>query len=944
MKNFGVNRLMMMLAVLLAGVQTMKADSWNDAANRAEEFSAINEDDKELHITSEEELALLSYRSSINYNGEGHWTGWKIYLDADLDMSDHDWVPIGRYDGPGATSTVPVQFAGQFFGQEHTISGLKVVSDMDYYISFIAEIRHDGNTSDPIGIYDLIIKNSTFKSTQGNYVAPIVGGVTKATIRNCHVGSDVTVEGAQFVGGIVGYGREPEISGCSSAAVINGLGGVGNSASEVGGIVGQLNSGGTLRDNIFVGSITANKDDDMGAIIGRVYNAGTVTCDNNLCTDATLAAKDDKVTLAMVFSLGEVDYGGDPITVYSDDYDYKVFPNGILDHTSFYAPFNLALLSGSGTETDPYIIANNMSWKILVAYVNNGGSTDDMYFKQTGKVEITEPLGTEANPFNGFYNGNGKVLDSRIHQPTVGGIGPFGAIRRAHIENLIVWGFVDGGVCCGGLVGTVLTGEYGEYAWIENCWVSTVVTGFSNSTDAAHVGGIVGHAKEASLTVKGCLFDGKLSKDGGDMTNTCGGAIVGWCNDATSIDVVDCAEKCIFIDIEYQGFCLDINRSATTIKQRYCYTANGLPGNATTVYSVAKNPYFDEFTIDYEDNSTMEYNVPKLKFYSDDFGHHQLLFINGIYYGRTGDAVTFSASYDSGGRTYLKGVTANNVPIETRTGDTYTVVVGTENIELLPIYGSVGVFALWDASTKTLTFTNGNVPDAGEGQQLWEGETVTNSSTTIRPDWMASAAGVCDNVTKVVFDESFAQVRPKSLFDWFFYCENLETVEGLENLNTSETTTMAGLFCNCTKLTSLDLSGFDTQNVTNMNYMFSGCSNLQTITVGSGWTVAGVTESDDMFKDCTSLVGGNGTIYDAAHTDKEYARADGGSGQPGYLYDPNAPVVPTAIDNANFNDNINFNDDAIYDLMGRKIEDGKLSNCKLTKGIYIVNGKKTVVK
>ena len=50
------------------------------------------------------------------------------------------------------------------------------------------------------------------------------------------------------------------------------------------------------------------------------------------------------------------------------------------------------------------------------------------------------------------------------------------------------------------------------------------------------------------------------------------------------------------------------------------------------------------------------------------------------------------------------------------------------------------------------------------------------------------------------------------------------------------------------------------------------------------------------------------------------------------------------IDNANFNDNINFNDDAIYDLMGRKIEDGKLSNCKLPKGIYIVNGKKTVVK
>ena len=38
-----------------------------------------------------------------------------------------------------------------------------------------------------------------------------------------------------------------------------------------------------------------------------------------------------------------------------------------------------------------------------------------------------------------------------------------------------------------------------------------------------------------------------------------------------------------------------------------------------------------------------------------------------------------------------------------------------------------------------------------------------------------------------------------------------------------------------------------------------------------------------MFKNCTSLVGGKGTTYDANHVDKEYAHIDGGSSNPGYF-------------------------------------------------------------
>jgi hypothetical protein len=70
--------------------------------------------------------------------------------------------------------------------------------------------------------------------------------------------------------------------------------------------------------------------------------------------------------------------------------------------------------------------------------------------------------------------------------------------------------------------------------------------------------------------------------------------------------------------------------------------------------------------------------------------------------------------------------------------------------------------------------------------------------------------------------------------------------------------------------------------------LFSGCSCLKTIYVGDGWSTAKVTDGKDMFKDCTSLVGGAGTTFDATYTDNTYARIDGGASNPGYFTFKNA--------------------------------------------------------
>lgn len=87
-------------------------------------------------------------------------------------------------------------------------------------------------------------------------------------------------------------------------------------------------------------------------------------------------------------------------------------------------------------------------------------------------------------------------------------------------------------------------------------------------------------------------------------------------------------------------------------------------------------------------------------------------------------------------------------------------------------------------------------------------------------------------------------------------------------------------------VTELNVSGFNTDNVTNVGAMFMNCRKLTTIYVGSGWSTAKVTASTNMFTGSTNLKGGAGTPYNSSKTNKAYARIDDPeNGKPGYFTD-----------------------------------------------------------
>ena len=90
-----------------------------------------------------------------------------------------------------------------------------------------------------------------------------------------------------------------------------------------------------------------------------------------------------------------------------------------------------------------------------------------------------------------------------------------------------------------------------------------------------------------------------------------------------------------------------------------------------------------------------------------------------------------------------------------------------------------------------------------------------------------------------------------NMYNMFYGCDNLTSLD-VSNFDTSNVTDMSCMFYSCGSLTSLDVSGFDTSKVTTMNGMFGSCSNLTYLDL-SNFNTSNVTDMSYMFSWCTNL-------------------------------------------------------------------------------------------
>lgn len=131
-----------------------------------------------------------------------------------------------------------------------------------------------------------------------------------------------------------------------------------------------------------------------------------------------------------------------------------------------------------------------------------------------------------------------------------------------------------------------------------------------------------------------------------------------------------------------------------------------------------------------------------------------------------------------------------------------------------------------------------------------------SDTSALNPPWMSYAS----QITAVSVSANATIELRGNVCRLFKNCSNLTSLD-LSHFDTSNVTSFSDAFYNCKNLTSLDVSVWDVSNVTIMASMFQGCSSLTSLNM-QGWNTSSVTNMNNMFNGCSSL-----TSLDVSHFD-----------------------------------------------------------------------------
>ena len=158
--------------------------------------------------------------------------------------------------------------------------------------------------------------------------------------------------------------------------------------------------------------------------------------------------------------------------------------------------------------------------------------------------------------------------------------------------------------------------------------------------------------------------------------------------------------------------------------------------------------------------------------------------------------------------------------------------------------------AEFNATNQTLTFKK--ISSDNLENLDFKNIVIANNEPTVKD--VCTRLGIDKRTIKsVIFDKSFNEYALTSLKGFFQECGNLETISGLDYLNTENVTDMSDMFNNCTILPSLDLSNFNTAKVKIMYNMFKNCKKLSSLNLSESFNTVNVTNMSSMFYGCSQL-------------------------------------------------------------------------------------------
>ena len=397
---------------------------------------------------------------------------------------------------------------------EAKIKGCQAISNSSYssngggvYVSSSSSFV----MSEKAQIEDCKAISNSFKSSNGGGVF-LANGTSlalsgNAVIQNCTATNSVN-SGEAYGGGVRAfYVREITLEGSASIAGCAAANGSGLyiTGSTTPGYGKLFANGGSVDGDVVLGDTTEGPCTITGS--GETVFNGKVT----VTPGSTIESG--------IFN-GEVINNG---TITGGVFTGTVFNNGTITG-------NPALITGSGTETDPYQISTADGLKWFRDKVNSATKTADTQIcaeltedidlssEEWSPIGIGEGVYWGSRSYSGTFDGKGHTIKNlSIDNSSANFVGLFGYVDGGTIRNLTVSGSVKGSGHTGGIAGGADGGTF------ENCANLCVVQ--SDSTEGGTTGGIIGFALNMNyeLIVRDCY-------NVGSITGRHAGGIIGQCN------------------------------------------------------------------------------------------------------------------------------------------------------------------------------------------------------------------------------------------------------------------------------------------------------------------------------------------------------------------------------------------------------------------------------
>ena len=668
-------------------IQNVPVGKWTDDGNYSNSFS--HEGNWTVWIHNEAEFARLA-----RYWNQYSYYCCNIILEADLDMSAHEWTPLGS-DG--------TLFLGTFEGNGHTINGIYVNTEGN--AGLFASVKGKrgwsygccsfGTDGGCDHIRNVTLTNAYIKGTGD--VGGIAGYVCwETTIENCVV--EGTIIGGNRAGGIVGIASgESYYSGSkyNIPYIRNNLfkDGTVTATGNRGTILGaKANNYVDCSRSYYVNpaSATGNSSDvrayrvtkDIPAGIAISYNTSSQGIIHHDTLYYPAGTVHFNVTNDLSLNITSVQVNGTEIATTWGDYEFTIDPNTavayeikVITEPSDY--------DGQGTEANPYEIATTEQWNTMVTRLESGGAINNysgQYFKLMENITISTMMGSDAHRFKGNFDGNGHTLtlaygdaENYLAQQCA----PFLRIDNATIKNLTVAGHIySSAMLNAGFVGQA----YGSGNHIQNC-VSNVSIHSNKNGDCSN-GGFVGKldTNGTRVTFVGCAFTGELL--GENATDWSG--FVAWRSNYTNNGNEVSFSHCLFapttVNISDGGnnhtFCRATKVAGSSYNNCYYATVLQNGDGGKQAYSITPGT---GVTVANAADAVATYSVSGITAYNTGFKR------NNVLYAANGQSLSLNLS----GAAYNRYIASAGS------------LAGTENPYTLTMAGSNTVISAWVPSQPT---------------------------------------------------------------------------------------------------------------------------------------------------------------------------------------------------------------------------------------------------